>query len=43
MGLSNDKRPITKMYKDNNTAIWWSKEDMTYARTKLYDDQKELV
>ena len=31
------------MYDDNNTAIWWSKEDMTYARTKHMMIVKEAV
>ena len=34
LGFSDNKRPVPKMYEDNNAAIWWSKEDMTYARTK---------
>ena len=34
LGFSVHNRPIPKMYQDNNSAIWWSKEDMTFARTK---------
>ena len=41
--FSNDKRPVPRMYQDNNSAIWWSKEDMTFARTKHLMIKKNYV
>ena len=43
LGFKARKRPVPRMYEDNNSAIWWSREDMTFARTKHLMIKKNFV
>jgi hypothetical protein len=43
LGFSANKRPKPRMYEDNNSAMWWSREDMTFARTKHLMIKKNFV
>ena len=43
LGFRASNRATPRMYEDNNSAIWWSKENMAFARTKHLMIKKNFV